>query len=278
MPDSASPADPATLLIPEAVCGACGYSLSGLSRHGRCPECGAPPWDTAQRGVLWTSSLTRVRDLYLGALIAELAPVAGVLGVIVYNTTRLDLGPGWVVFGLTVAAATGLGWWFLLSAGDRGPKDRPSPTLLVVGRGALCTVALGTLIAAALGLSKSHNAAILAVSIWTPVAAVLGGAVGLLALQCMRRAGTELRDEAIRTGAELVTWLALLGPAFLAVWAGLITLFNPAWTRTPVFEGMVALAVFCGTLQVGSCLIAYLGVLDRLRRLTGRIYHLRRRV
>jgi len=142
--DSPPPVDLATDDVP---CRNCGFNLRGLSEDGRCPECGAPIWNSVQEDLLVYSSKSYLTSLYRGVcciLIAALLNIALVIVSIVVGiaiTVSIarggNTGGGGAMFtttgtqshfnaiiqtmSLPIALLSLYGWW-LLSAPDPGQR------------------------------------------------------------------------------------------------------------------------------------------------------------
>lgn len=95
-------------------CGACGYSLDGLSLRSRCPECGSHEREDIDRAEierllasklrqsLWVPLVIACTTVLLGMMHALLIPVIGIfmlilVGVLAEDVTRLRgfLHPEW---------------------------------------------------------------------------------------------------------------------------------------------------------------------------------------
>ncbi len=157
----------------DLICLQCGYSIRGLPRRGRCPECGTPIKRSLQGNLLRYSSpaylatLNRGVLLILAAIIAQVILTVGGLILIVLLTRRglTDLAGVWEL--LLWTASTGLsvisliGWWLF---------SEPNPAFVGAGGGTTARKVVRTTVAAAAVLTALATVAeTLATSIATSV-------------------------------------------------------------------------------------------------------------
>lgn len=99
----------------EVVCFSCGYSLTGLSREGVCPECGVPISRSYEDDQLVHSAPEYLRKLHLGVTII-LASVIGslLIGFAVMGLTMASVGQAPLiaaVLSVLASIASAAGWW-----------------------------------------------------------------------------------------------------------------------------------------------------------------------
>lgn len=108
-------------------CRSCGYRLDGLSRDGKCPECGIAVRETLRPGRLRDAPLEYVARLHAGAGLAFASLIA--FGVVQFIQTIVSGGSAGsaqsVASLLDNAIGIGFlsGWWLLAGSDPESPTD-----------------------------------------------------------------------------------------------------------------------------------------------------------
>lgn len=131
-PRDTAPPPPTTIAAAQPLgdlpCAGCGYNLRGLTRDGRCPECGAPVADSLLRGPMAACDPAWVRRVATGVVLFNLI-----------HLYFLAFGPGlraplsyafrtpWLMTGVTFGAVAGA---YLLASPEPSTRHRWPTTSL----------------------------------------------------------------------------------------------------------------------------------------------------
>lgn len=231
-PPAPPPPEPVNLATDDVPCRNCGFNLRGLSEDGRCPECGAPIWNSIQEDLLIYSSESYLTSLYRGLaciLIAALVNIGlAVIGIVIGVIQVVAIagsGTGGTG-GFTMNAQTGLfnaimqllslpvallslyGWWLFSSpdpgqrVGDAGQTPRQVIRIVVI-----VLAATNVIVAASQFAVLAYPSIALAVAGLGLIAFAATVAQFFAAMLYIRWMGPRIPDEVVTSRAQLYMWL-----------------------------------------------------------------------
>ncbi len=228
-PLTAEPAPDQAITDADVFCRRCGYPLTGLDAHGRCPECGTPVERSLAGDLLRYSDPSYIALLHRGVTVILAALVMYVLiavGAMVAVATLGSMGrPGAADFVeimlevlITGVSLVNLCGWWLLSAPDPAlvGRDNTASARRVVR---VAVVVRAGLAAMGAGVQATWTAAVVTpiVSAVSPLEIGAWVVMFVASMIYLRKLATRLPNRQVDGQARTLMWL---GPVLLIVGCG----------------------------------------------------------
>lgn len=197
----------------DAPCGRCGYNLRGLELRGRCPECGAPAWQSLGDDTLASADEPWLHRLQAGAATCNAAFIAAITLGIAIPFLRSAGGTGLLLLlGAACAAAYGAGLWLMTAPNPAASSEERRTSYRRIARTMLLIAAPGAVLNVMVLLGAPRSGALLAGNLlFSPVG--LAGALGVMSW-------SQVAAEFARRGdyRALETRALLIGSGYLFSW------------------------------------------------------------